>query len=134
LVRNLQGRVIGGVNHGAITHFDLLSAMAAAAGDAGAAPASDGTTAMQSLIGEFRIAEEQVELEGVQLIVDGAALRLSGGVGFDGRLDLQVGGEPLQIAGREATPVTTRLLRTRYRLTGTLAEPEVQAVESPPAR
>jgi hypothetical protein len=132
LMRSLQGRAIGGINHGAITHLDLLAAMAAAAGEQAAAPASDGTTPMQSLVGEFRVAEEQVELEGVQLIVDGAALRLSGSVGFDGRLDVQVRGEPLQLAGREAASVTTRLLRGAYRLTGTLAEPEVQAVESPP--
>jgi len=130
LVRNLQGRVVGGINHGTITQVDLLAAMAAAAGIEGA-PSSDGTTAMQSLVGEFRVAEEQVELDAVQLIVDGAALELSGSVGFDGRLSLRVRGRPLLVAGREATPLIARLLTGVYRLGGTLAQPQVEVVEPP---
>ncbi|MCI0404193.1 MAG: AsmA-like C-terminal region-containing protein, partial [Acidobacteria bacterium] len=133
LVRNLQGHVVGGINHGAITHTDLLAAMAAAAGEAGGSSSSRGATTMQSLAGEFRVAEEQLELEGVQLIVDGAALRLSGSVAFDGRLDLEVRGEPLQVAGREATAASSRLLMGTYRLRGTLGEPAVEVVEPPPA-
>jgi len=132
LARNLQGRVVGGINHGVITHVDLLAAIAAAAG-ADAMPSSDGTTAMQSLVGEFRLVEERVELEAVQLIVDDAALELSGRVGFDGRMELSVRGEPLRVAGREAPPLTTRLLAGSYRFAGTLAEPRVEVVEPPPA-
>ncbi|MGH9789083.1 MAG: AsmA family protein [Candidatus Acidiferrales bacterium] len=130
LVRNLQGRVIGGINHGAIMQVDLLAAMAAATGAEGA-PGSDGTTAMESLVGEFRVAEEQVELDAVQLIVAGAALELSGRVGFDKRLDLQVRGQPLRVAGRELAPVAVRTLGGVYRLAGTLARPEVEVVEPP---
>lgn len=130
LARNLQGRVVGGINHGTITQVDLLAAMAAAAGAEGA-PSSDGTTAMQSLIGEFQVAEGRVELGAVQLIVDGAALELSGSVGFDGRLDLRVRGQPLRVAGREATPLTARLLTGVYRFGGTLTQPQVEVVEPP---
>jgi hypothetical protein len=131
LVRNLQGRLVGGVNHGALTHINLLAAMAEAAGETAESVAPGGATPMQSLTGEFRIADERVELEGVQLILDGAALRLSGAVTFDGGMNLEVRGEPLQVAGREATAAGSRLLTGVYRFRGTLAEPRVEVVEPP---
>ncbi len=133
LARNLQGRVVGGVNHGVITHVDLLAAMAAAGRVAQSRPGSDGTTAMESLVGEFELGDAEVTLEAAHLIVDGAALELTGRVGFDGRMELVVRGEPLRVAGRETAPLTTRLLTGAYRLTGTLAEPQVEVVEPPAA-
>jgi len=133
LARTLQGRVVGGVNHGVITHVDLLAAMAAAGGVAQSRPGSDGTTAMESLVGEFELGEGGVKLDAAHLIVDGAALELTGRVGFDGRMELAVRGEPLRVAGRETAPLTTRLLTGAYRLTGTLAEPQVEVVEPPVA-
>jgi hypothetical protein len=133
LARNLQGRVVGGVNHGVITHMDLLGAMATAIGRAQSWPGSDGTTAMESLVGEFEVGAGEVKLDAAHLIVDGAALELTGRVGFDGRMELAVRGQPLRVAGRETAPLTTRLLTGTYRLTGTLAQPQVEVVEPPAA-
>ena len=133
LVQNLQGRVVGVLHDGAITHFNLAAALASAsAGEdlAGGAPAF---TELQSLAGDFRLAGEQVELDAVRLIMDGAAMELSGRVRFDGSLDLRLSGEPLQVAGRPVSAGTARLLTSAYRLSGTLHRPQVEVDEPAPA-
>ena len=129
LLRQLRGRVVGVVHDGTIAPINLLAAMSASArGEPGTA-GTGARTEFQSLAGEFRLADEQVELDGVRLIVDSAALAFSGRVDFAGRLDLKLTGEPLQVAGRRPSPRTTRLLSYSYRLTGTLRQPEAQLAE-----
>lgn len=130
LLRALQGRVVGVVHSSGVRHLNLLAAMAAAAEqEAGAVPDKAGTE-LQSLAGAFRVADEQVELDGVRMIVDGAALELSGRVKFDSSLELRLSGEPLLVAGRPAAPSLVRLLRSSYRVTGTLRRPQVELGES----
>ncbi|HXE74067.1 MAG TPA: AsmA family protein [Candidatus Xenobia bacterium] len=133
LRRNLRGRVVGGINHGTLTRVDVLGELARAAGhDAGQNPQANITT-MQSLAGEFQVGEEKVEMKDAQLIVDGAALQLTGTVGFDGRLDLNLRGAPLRLAGREPAPVAVKVFPGSYRVSGSLARPEFQLSETPPA-
>jgi len=125
--------VVGVLHDGAITHFNLAAALASAsAGEdlAGGAPAF---TELQSLAGDFRLAGEQVELDAVRLIMDGAAMELSGRVRFDGSLDLRLSGEPMQVAGRPVSAGTARLLTSAYRLSGTLHRPQVEVDEPAPA-
>ena len=86
---------------------------------------------MQSLAGEFRVAEEKVELNAAQMIVEGAVLELSGSVDFDGRLDLSLSGAPLRLAGREPAPVAAKVFPGTYRVTGSISRPEFQLSESP---
>ena len=131
LRRNLQGRVVGGINHGTITHVNVLTALAQAAGQDPGPNAPGGVTPMQSLAGEFRVGEEKIELTAAQMIVEGAALELSGRVGFDGRLDLSLSGAPLRLAGREPAPVAARVFPGNYRVTGSISRPEFQVSESP---
>lgn len=132
LLRHLRGRVVGVVQDGTIAHLNLLGAMSAAAG-LGEGQEEVGTpTQLQSLAGEFRVAEEQVEFDEARLIANGAALELSGRVGFDGRLDLRLSGEPLRVAGRRPSPAIRRLLSASYRSSGTLRRPEVQLAEPLP--
>lgn len=129
LRQQLRGRVVGVIHDGTIAPVNLFAAMSAAArGEPGITP-SGARTEFQSLAGEFRVADEQVELDDVRLIVDSAALLLAGRVDFSGRLDLRLTGEPLQVAGRRPTPAVTRLLSYSYRLTGTLRQPEAQLAE-----
>jgi hypothetical protein len=135
LRRRLQGRVIGGVDHGALARFNLLELLAAAVGEPpldDLAPAA--STPMQSLAGDFRVGDEEVEFDPARLVIGVAALELSGRVGFDGRLELRLTGVPLRVEGREPSPRLVRLLSTPYLLTGTLTAPAVQPVEPvPPA-
>lgn len=129
LLRQLRGRVVGVVLDGTIAPINLFAAMSAAGRGEPATAAAGARTEFQSLAGEFRLADEQVELDSVRLIVDSAALALSGRVDFAGRLDLKLSGEPLQVAGRRPTSGITRLLSYSYRLTGTLRQPEAQLAE-----
>ncbi len=131
LRRNLNGRIVGGINHGTLTRFNVLAALAQAGGQSPGPSASGDVTPMQSLAGEFRVGEEKVELTSAQMIVEGAALELSGSVGFDGRLDLSLSGAPLRLAGREPAPVAAKIFPGTYRVTGSLARPEFQLSESP---
>ncbi|MBI2956719.1 MAG: AsmA family protein [Acidobacteria bacterium] len=134
LLRGLQGRVVGSVNHGSMTHVNLLAAMSAAAGLGAGKTATGTVTPLESLAGDFRVADEQVELNRARLITDGAALGLTGRVSFAGRLDLGLTGEPIRVAGREPDATTRRVLGASYRLTGTLSSPEVRLAERlPPA-
>lgn len=133
LLRRLQGRVIGVVHDGAIAHINLLAVMAATAGVELEATEDTPTTELESLAGEFLVADQQVELDGARMIVDGAALELSGRVGFDARLNLELTGEPLQGAGRPVPAHTRRMLAATYHLLGTLRRPQVKLGEPPPA-
>lgn len=133
LLGKLRGHVVGGVQDGAMANLDLLAAMSAASNLERSPRRPRKLTEWQSLTGTFRVAEGQVEVDGAQLIVDAAALELSGGVGFDGRVDLHVSGEPLRVAGRRPSSVTARLLSSNYRLRGTLRQPEVTLAEPGPA-
>lgn len=134
LLGELQGHVVGVVHDGTVVHLNLLAAMAAAAEEEPDGARTQEATALQSLAGEFRVADQQVELDEVRLIVDGAALELSGRVRFDGGLNLRLRGEPLRVAGRSTPPAATRVLAPSYRLRGSLRRPQVQRVEpAPPA-
>ncbi len=108
--------------------------LAAAAGvELDGADAQATTTALQSLAGEFLVANQQVELDRARLIVDGAALEVSGRVSYEGGLNLRLSGEPLQVAGRPVAPRFPELFGPSYRLRGTLERPQVQLAEPPPA-
>lgn len=133
LRRQLQGRVVGVLHDGTIRHINLLAAMEAAAGEGTRAAGVAAGTDLQSLAGDFRVADQQVELDAVNLIIDGAALEVSGRVGFDGSLELRLSGEPLPLAGRAAPAPGGRLLTPSYRLTGTLRQPKVERVGPPPS-
>jgi hypothetical protein len=125
LLRELQGRVVGVVQNGAIAHINLFRAMAAAAGVDSGDPEEPQPTPLQSLAGEFRLGDEQVQFDGARIITGRAALELSGRVGFDGQLDLRLSGEPLRVAGRRPTVATNQALSYSYRLQGTLGEPQL---------
>lgn len=133
LRRQLQGRVVGVVHDGTIAHFNLLAAMTAAAGVEPANGDSTQPTPLQSLAGEFRVADGQVQLDGARIITSRAALELSGSVAFDGRLDLRLSGEPLRVAGRRPTPVANQALSYSYRLQGTLRQPQLVLAEPLPS-
>lgn len=126
LRKNLQGRVVGVLHDAEMANLDLLAAMAEAAGEESSRPEAPARTALQSLAGEFLLGDEQVELDAVHLIVDGAAMELTGRVKFGGDLDLRLTGAPLLVAGRPASPATTRLLNSAYRVTGSLRRPQVE--------
>ncbi|MGH9862016.1 MAG: AsmA family protein [Candidatus Acidiferrales bacterium] len=126
-LRQLHGRVVGVVQNGAIVPVNLVEAMAAASDVGADEGATAGPTALQSLAGEFLVGDEQVQLDGARLTTSRAALELAGTVGFDGRLDLRLRGDPLRVAGPAASPKTLRALSFSYRLTGTLREPRVEA-------
>jgi len=125
-LRQLHGRVVGVVQNGTLGPVNLVDAMAAAAGVRSSETAAASSTALQSLAGEFLVGDEQVQLDGARLTTSRAALELAGTVGFDGRLDLRLRGEPLGVAGAAASPRTLRALSFSYRLTGTLREPRVE--------
>ena len=129
LLQKLQGRVVGVLHDGALTHINLLAALASAAAGEDLAAGAPAFTEVQSLAGDFRLAGEQVELDAVRLLVDGAAMELSGRVRFDGSLDLRLHGQPLLVAGRPASLATARLLASTYRLKGNLRRPEVEVEE-----
>lgn len=131
-VRSLEGRIVGVLRDGEMRSVNLLAAMAAANGPEQSGDAVGGVTRLQSLGGDFRIAGRQVELDQVRAIVTGAALELTGRVGFDGRMDLQLRGQPLLVEGRRPSPAAKRLLALTYRLTGTLRRPQVQLAPPPP--
>ncbi len=133
LRRQLQGRVVGVVHDGTIAHINLLAAIAAAAGVEPAGEDSPQPTPLQSLAGEFRVAGEEVRLDGARIITSRAALELSGSVGFDGRLDLRLSGEPLRVAGRQPTPLANQALSYSYRLEGTLRQPQLVLAEPLPS-
>ena len=133
LLRGLRGRVVGVLQNGVIHHISLVDAMAAAAGGTEAEEGSSANTMLQSLAGEFQVAEERVRLDGVRMITSRAALEVSGTVDFEGRLDLRLVGEPLRVSGRQASPLATRALAYSYRLTGTLRQPQVAVGEPLPA-
>ena len=135
LTRQLQGRIVGVVQDGAISHIDLFTAMTAAVdnGQSATAPETIEPTRLQSLAGEFRIGDRQGQLDGARMIINRAALELSGSVDFDGRLNLRLRGEPLRVAGRRPTPVTNRVLSYSYALTGTLQRPLLTREEPLPA-
>jgi hypothetical protein len=134
LSRQLQGRVVGVVQDGTINHLDLFSTMSAAAdGEQAAAMESAKPTPLQSLAGEFRIADRQVQLDGARMITSRTALELSGSVDFDGRLDLLLQGEPLRVAGRRPTPIANRILSYSYAFSGTLERPRLALEEPLPA-
>jgi hypothetical protein len=132
-VRSLEGRIVGVLRDGEMRQVNLLEAMAAASGPEQSGDPVDGVTRLQSLGGDFRIAGRQVELDQVRAIVTGAALELTGRVGFDGRMDLQLRGQPLLVEGRRPSPADKRLLALTYRLTGTLRRPQVQLAAPQPA-
>lgn len=132
LRRQLRGRVVGGVNHGSVVGVNLLEAMSTAAGEPAEGATATQPTKMESLAGEFQVGDEQVEFDAARLIVEGAALELSGRVGFDGSLNLRLTGAPLRVAGHEPSPRLVRLLSSPYRLTGWLPAPEVERVEALP--
>lgn len=133
LLRGLRGRVVGVVHNGAILNFNLVDAMAAAAGGKEAEEEKSVSTPLQSLAGEFQVADERVRLDGVRMITGRAALELSGTVDFDGQLNLRMVGEPLRVSGRQASPVAARVLVNSYRLTGSLRQPRVELGEPLPA-
>lgn len=135
LTRQLQGRVVGVVQDGTINHIDLFTAMAVAVDNGQAAAEQENVvpTPLQSLAGEFRVADRQVQLDGARMIINRAALELSGSVDFDGRLNLRLRGEPLRVAGRRPTPVANRVLSYSYALTGTLDRPQLSLEEAEPA-
>jgi hypothetical protein len=134
LTRQLQGRVVGVVQDGAINHIELFTAMTAAVDDDQVAthPENVQPTPLQSLAGEFRVADRQVQLDGARMIINRAALELSGSVNFDGQLNLRLRGEPLRVAGRRPTPVANRVLSYSYALTGTLERPQLTLEEPVP--
>lgn len=132
LLRRLQGRIAGVLQDGTINHINLLDALAAAAGENPAGESSTLPTSLQSLAGEFLLADERVQFDGVRMITSRASFELSGSVDFTGRLDLRLRGEPLRVAGRPAAPLATEALRYSYRLTGTLREPQVTLGERLP--
>lgn len=132
LRHSLRGRVVGGVNDGTIAHVNFRQAMAAASGVALAEPTPETSTKVQGFSGEFRVANEQAQVEGARLTTQGAALEISGRIGFDGRLDLTLNGEPLRVVGRRSSPALTRLLSHSYRLTGTLRQPDVRLADTLP--
>ena len=129
LLQKLQGRVVGVLHDGAMTHINLLVVLASAAAGEDLAAGAPAFTEVQSLAGDFRLAGEQVELDAVRLIMDGASMELSGRVRFDGSLDLRLSGEPLLVAGRPVSPATARLLASTYRVKGNLRRPEVEVEE-----
>ena len=129
LRQKLQGRVVGVLHDGALTHINLLAALASAAAGEDLAAGAPAFTEVQSLAGDFRLAGDQVELDAVRLIMDGASMELSGRVRFDGSLDLRLHGQPLLVAGRPVSPATARLLASTYRLKGNLRRPEVEVEE-----
>jgi hypothetical protein len=129
----LQGRIVGVVHDGTIAHINLFAAMAAAAGVEPTTGDSPQPTPLQSLAGEFRVADGEVQLDGARIITSRAALELSGSVGFDGRLDLRLSGEPLRVAGRRPTQVANQALSYSYRLEGTLRQPQLVLAEPLPS-
>ncbi|MGH9804033.1 MAG: AsmA-like C-terminal region-containing protein [Candidatus Acidiferrales bacterium] len=133
LLQGLRGRVVGVVQNGAIRHISLVDAMAAAAGGTAGEEEGSTATALQSLAGEFQVAEEKVRLDGVRMITSRAALELSGTVDFEGQLNLRLVGEPLRVSGRRISPAAARALANSYRLTGTLRRPRVEVGEPLPA-
>jgi hypothetical protein len=133
LRRQLQGRIVGVVHDGTIAHINLFAAMAAAAGVEPTTGDSPQPTPLQSLAGEFRVADGEVQLDGARIITSRAALELSGSVGFDGRLDLRLSGEPLRVAGRRPTQVANQALSYSYRLEGTLRQPQLVLAEPLPS-
>ncbi len=132
LLRDLQGRVVGVLQDGSIVHMNLFHSLAEAAGARVDPEEKAQPTSLQSLAGEFRLAGEQVHLDGARLITSRTALELSGTVGFNGRLDLRVEGEPLRVAGRQPSSVAREALSYSYRLTGTLQKPQLTLVEPVP--
>ena len=117
-VRSLEGLIVGVLRDGEMQRVNLLAAMAAASSPEQSGDPVGGVTRLQSLGGDFRIAGRQVELDQVRAIVTGAALELTGRVGFDGRMDLQLSGQPLLVEGRKPSPADKRLLALTYRLSG----------------
>ena len=128
---SLSGGAVGGLQSGKLAGMDLMGALASAAapgeGLAGEAAPSPGTQ-FQSLAGNLRVADQQVEIDTARLIVGRAALQLTGRIGFDGSLDLDVRGEPLMVGGRGPSAEIAELLARAYRLTGTLQEPRIELV------
>jgi hypothetical protein len=135
LQRNLQGRIVGVLHDGTINHINLVSAMevTSSGGDAADEGEKPQPTPLQSLAGEFRITDRQVQFDGARIITSRAALELSGSVGFDGTLNVRVSGEPLRVAGRRPTPVANRALSFSYQLTGTLEQPRLTLREPAPS-
>ncbi|MFQ5777741.1 MAG: AsmA-like C-terminal region-containing protein [Terriglobia bacterium] len=133
LWRELQGLVVGAVVDGSLAHLNLRRAMAEAAGLDGKEDGDDEPTQLQSLAGDFRLGDGEVEFEGARLILPGAALELSGRADFEGRLDLRLRGEPLRVAGRRPTARSNRILSFSYHVGGSLRRPLVRAVETLPA-
>jgi len=129
LLRRLQGRVVGVLHDGVIAHLNMLAAMASAAEREQVGQAVRPQTELQSLAGEFRVADRQVGLDGVRMTLDGASLELTGRVRFDGSLDLELRGEPLLVAGRPVPPATRALFNSTYRITGSLRRPLVELAE-----
>lgn len=126
LRRNLQGIVAGVVTDGTLRNINLLGAMRAAAGMPPEETDAQPRTALQSLGGEFHLANRRVRCQRAQMVVDGAALELSGEVDFEGRLNLRLRGEPLLVAGVEPTPAHRQLFTSGFEIRGHLREPVVR--------
>jgi len=128
--RNLRGTVAAVITDGQLTHIDLLRAMNAAAESPGGERASKGSTMLQSLAGEFVIGEQRVRFAGARMIVDAAAVELSGEAGFDGRIDLRLRGELLRVADAKHPLPSPGLFDLTYQLRGTLKEPLIRVAET----
>ncbi|MFQ5817387.1 MAG: AsmA family protein [Terriglobia bacterium] len=126
LRRNLQGSVAVVVTDATLTHINLLGAMRAAAGMLPEGSDAEPKTTLASLAGEFRLANRRVRCEGARLVVDTAALEVSGEVDFAGRLNLRVQGEPLLVADIEPPPTHRQLFTSRFEIRGHLRAPVVR--------
>ncbi|MFQ5927160.1 MAG: AsmA family protein, partial [Terriglobia bacterium] len=126
LRRNLEGTMAVVGTDAILTHINLLGAMRAAARMSPEESDAEPRTILQSLAGEFRLANGWVRCEAARLVVDTAGLELSGEVGFDGRLNLRVEGEPLLVADIEPPPAHSELFTSVFEIQGHLREPIVR--------
>lgn len=125
LVGNITGRGAFVVEDGKLTHFNLLAALSHAAGLALASSEPD--MDLHSLSGEFFVAGRRVRLGHGVMVVPGASGTMEGTADLDGRLSLVLRLEPLPVSGPpRATAWPAEIFEQRYRLVGTLAEPEVR--------
>lgn len=128
LWRNLSGGAVGGLQNGTLQPLRLMNALAAASGAATPGVTDETGTRFQSLAGSLQIRDQQVELDGVKLIVGRAALDVNGRVRYDGTLDFELRGQPLLVGRRRPSADIIKIFENTYHLTGTLQNPRIELV------
>lgn len=132
LLETLVGRGAFIVEEGKVARFNLRAALGRAAGLPTGPPAADGDTEVHSLSGEFFVGGRSVRLKNAVLVVPGASASLEGVADLEGRLNLALRAEPLPTAAGAAPSVEwpPEIFDNRYRVAGTLGEPEVRRAEA----